>query len=493
MALDARIIGGSSTANEPNVDAGFNLAVALPQDLAYSGYNRPMSEVDAGQVTGTPFLLGGEVSEDFRARVELDSIIDYEKFNYVAQNSSKHIYRNTTMTMTWASGALNTNASAINTTTTGALLATYRHFPIFAGAETYAYFKLAFTGTWAVTNKVIDVGLFTANTSTPYAPTDGVFIRANSSGLFGVICVNGAETTTSAFVLESGGAAFVPTIGTFYDCIVTVGENNVVFWMNMRDADGYYKMMGRLVTPLGAGVPIYAASVPFSIRDANTGATSAVMGAKLASYAVTQGGFATNRLWASAMTGMGLSAIQGASGHTMGTTAQNANSAAPATNVPAQASAAYATLGGKFVFAALGGAETDLILFAFLNPAPTTGITGRNLVIRGVWIDTYNAVVTVATTPTVLEWTLGVGATAVTLATGEAATTRATRRLTLGVQTFTIGALAGASAPRIDVNLDSPIVVEPGTYLHVILRVPYGTATATELFRGQVGFNAYWE
>jgi hypothetical protein len=35
--------------------------------------------------------------------------------------------------------------------------------------------------------------------------------------------------------------------------------------------------------------------------------------------------------------------------------------------------------------------------------------------------------------------------------------------------------------------------VEPGTYTHIILRVPYGTATATELFRGMVGINAYWE
>jgi hypothetical protein len=56
-----------------------------------------------------------------------------------------------------------------------------------------------------------------------------------------------------------------------------------------------------------------------------------------------------------------------------------------------------------------------------------------------------------------------------------------------------VGALAGANSERTDVNLDAPVVVEPGTYTHIIMRVPYGTATATELFRGAVGFNAYWE
>lgn len=493
MSLDATVQGGSNSANKANVDAGFNQNVTLPLNSIYSGYDRPLSEVDPGQVRGAAFLLAAEISEDYRARVELDQILDYEKFNYVAQNTSKHIYRNTTATMTWAAGALNTNASGITTTATGASFQTYRHFPVFGGAETYAYFKLAFTGTWAVTNKVIDVGLFTANTSTPYAPTDGVYIRATSAGLMGVLCVNGVETTTSPFVVESGGAAFAPTIGTFYDFIVTVGENAVVFWMNMRDADSYYKMMGRLSTPVGAGVPNYAATLPFMIRDANTGVTSAVQGAKLASYTVSQGGFNTARDWGAAMSGMGINGIQGASGQTQGMTASNVNSTVPATATLSNTAAGYATLGGKFLFAAPAGAETDYALFAFLNTAPTTGISGRNLVITGVWVDSYNAVVAVATTPTVLEWAIGVGSTALSLATGEAATTRAPRRLALGCQGYAVGALPGQSGPRIAADLRSPLVCEPGSYVHIILRVPYGTATATELFRGHVGVNAYWE
>ena len=193
------------------------------------------------------------------------------------------------------------------------------------------------------------------------------------------------------------------------------------------------------------------------------------------------------------MAGQGCSGLMYPSGMAAGMTSNNVNSTVPATAALSNTAASYTTLGGKFVFAAVAGAETDYALFAFLNPIPTTSITGRNLVIRGAWIDTYNAVVAVATTPTVLEWSMAVSSTAVTLATTDGAATRLPKRIALGVQSFVVGALAGQAAPRIDVNLDAPVVVEPGTYLHIILRMPYGTATATELFRGQVGINAYWE
>ena len=174
-------------------------------------------------------------------------------------------------------------------------------------------------------------------------------------------------------------------------------------------------------------------------------------------------------------------------------TANNVNSTVPATATLSNTAAGYTTLGGRFLFAAVAGVETDYALFAYLNTAPTTGITGRNLVIRGVWVDTINAVAAVATTPTVLEWSLATGSTAVSLATTDGAATRLPKRIALGTQSFVVGSLAGAKSERIDVNLDAPVVVEPGTYLHIILRMPYGTATATELFRGMVGINAFWE
>jgi hypothetical protein len=35
--------------------------------------------------------------------------------------------------------------------------------------------------------------------------------------------------------------------------------------------------------------------------------------------------------------------------------------------------------------------------------------------------------------------------------------------------------------------------INAGNYFHVILKMPIGTATATEIFRGVVGIDATWE
>lgn len=486
MALPSNISGLTGTVAD--VDTNSNLRVTLPPDAEQSGYARPLSEVDAGYVTGATRLLAAEVSEDYRTRSELDTLLDDHKFNETTQALKKHKYINTTMTNAWASGYLTTNSSNITTNTTGTLVQTYRYFPVFSAAQTYCYFKLAFTGTWAVTNTVIDIGLYTSGQTNPFAPTDGVYFRANSSGLKLVANYNGAEQTSSVFKVSSGGADFIPALGESYDCILTVSDVGCVAWMDLKDGNGPV-VMARLGTP-STGVPLMAGSAPFSIRHAIVGgAASAVINARVTKYTISNGGFATNRLWPTAMTGMGLSAVQSL---TAGL-ANYANSAAPTSATLSNTAAGYTTLGGQYQFAAVAGAETDYALFAFQVPSPTTAVTGRNLVIRGVWVDTYNTGAAVATTGTLLQWSLGVGSTAVSLATADAATTRARAVVPLGVQSFAVGAAIGAQATRIDINLDAPLVVEAGTFVHVILKMPIGTATASQVIRGVVGFNGYFE
>ena len=470
MALDVT--------NTGNLDAGSNIKVALSQLPAYTGGVRLFSENDAGDATGNPYLKSPETSPDYRLRAGVDSVWDDENFNYTAQNFNKHRYLTNTLTMTWAGGFLNTNGSSVTTTGTGCQFSTYRHFPLQGAGGIYCEMAMALSNA-PVTNWTLDFGLFLPAAASTSVPLDGVYFRANSTGIFGVVNNNGTESACAVF-------AFTPTINRVYKYNITITDAEVEFWID----DVLY---GEIPRPVGTGSTMYAGSNPFAIRHHHTGATSAVIQAKFSNYTISMSDMDNVRLWASNKAGAGLSAIQYASGGTAGMTANNVNITAPAAATLANATAGYATLGGKFVFAAVGGLETDYALFAFLNPAATTGITGRNLVIRGVWVDTYNAVVAVATTPTVLEWSAAVGSTAVTLLTVDTAVARLPKRIALGVQTFVVGALAGAQAPRVDVNLDAPLVVEPGTYFHIILRIPYGTATATELFRGQVGINAYWE
>lgn len=474
---------GNTSGNIAEVNASNQLKTTLETNVSTNPGNvgavRMFSENDPGSVTGTALLRSPETSLDYRLRVGVDAVWDDENFNYVAQNFTKHKYTSTTLTMTWASGFLNTNGGSVTTTGTAAQIQTYRHFPIQGQGGIYCETLFGLTNT-PVTNWTLDVGMFTPAAAGTSLPTDGVYFRVNSGGVFGVINNNGTETTTSAFT------GFTFTVNRIYNFCIVLTDHRVEFWID----DILYSAVDK---PVGTGSVVYAGSLPWAVRHHHTGTTSAVIQAKIANYTVATQDIDNNRLWATNKSGQGLSGVVNPSGGAAGITANSVNSTVPATATLSNTAAGYATLGGQFVFAAPAGAETDYALFSFLNTVPTTGITGRNLVIRGIWIDTWNQVVATATTPTVMQWYAAVGSTAVSLATVDGAATRLPKRIFLGAQSFIVGAAVGQMGQTVDCNLDAPLVVEPGTYFHIILKIPVGTATATETFRGNVGVNAHWE
>ena len=156
-----------------------------------------------------------------------------------------------------------------------------------------------------------------------------------------------------------------------------------------------------------------------------------------------------------------------------------ANSNVPATASLSNTAAGYTTLGGQFLFNAPLGAETDYALFAFSVP------TGLNLNVTSIYIDTLNTGVAVATTPTSLSWFIGEAA-AVTLASNSF-------RLALGNQSFIVGAAAGAQAQPISRSFESPFMVTSGRIFHIGLKVFAGTATASQVIRGTVSVNGYFD
>ena len=476
------VLKSGSTAATADVDTNSQLKVALSNTDAATGKVRVMSENDPGTVTGAPQLYSPETSTDYRLRTGVDSLFDDETFNYVAQNTSKHRLTSTTMTANYSGNSFNTNNSSTLTTTTGVQLVTYRHFPIIGGSSSYAEQTVALSAAMA-TNTNIDFGFMLQAAAATSIPLDGAYFRWNSGGLFGVVNTNGVEVTTSAFTAFNS----IFAIGTFYRMVVTLANGVAQFWIN----DVLYASISK---PIASGSTKLSNTLPWGVRHHNIGVPGSVVQLKVGYYNISVSDYATNRLWASSQSGMGLSAIQGASGQVQGQTANYVNSTVPATVALSNTAANYATLGGQFLFAAPLGAETDYAVFAYLNPVPTTNISGRNLVIRGVWVDSFNTGAIVATTPTVLQWAVSAGATAVSLATAEAANAKAPRRIALGTQAFPVGAAIGAdSGKRIVVNFDAPLVVEPGCYAHIIVKIPIGTATASQVIRGVVGFNAYWE
>jgi hypothetical protein len=456
-----------------DVDANRRQLVRLPDATTpiNVGAVRMFSENDPGTVTGTPYLASPETDDDSRLRVAHEAIFDSETFNYAAQNTGKFAYRNTTMAITWSAAGLTTNSGNIVTTTTGVGFTTYAEFPIIGASHLYGEFTASFTAT-PNTNSIVDVGLFRAATSNPYAPSDGVYFRLTAAGLNAVINFNGTETVQ---LLD-----FTYTLNQKYQFIITLYERETEFWI-----DGVLYVS--IPTPAGQGQPCMSASLPFSLRHAIVGgAGGAALSFVLNDYTVSLGG-PNIALTASIMGQRIYGSYQGLSGGTMGSLATLPNSTNPTAAVPTNTALVAnlpAGLGGQGAVTAQAAAATDLIFASYQVPAGTVNVQGRRLVIRGVIVDAVNIGAAVATTATTIKFQLAAGHTAVSLATAEAAAAKAPRREALGYMTWLVGAAIGEGPKNGPIKVDfgdAPVFVSPGEFVALVGRFVVGTATGSQV------------
>ena len=471
MAIE--VIGGTSGV-KADVDANNRVKVSFDTGAnpAQVGGVRLFSENDTGTSTGTPYLVSPESDDDYRMRIAHEAIFDTETFNYTAQNTGKHIYRNTTLALTWAASGLTTNSGNITTTTTGASFQTYAEFPLLGVSQLYCEMQASLTQQ-PTTNTIIDFGMFRAATTNPFAPTDGVYFRLTSAGIFGVINFNGTETTTSPF------SGFTYANNEKHQFIIALHEEDVEFWI-----DGV--LYGTMPTPVGQGQPCMSASLPFMVRHAIAGgAAGAALSFVLNDYVISIGG-PNIALTASVMGQRIYGSYQGLSGGTMGSLATYPNSTNPTAAAPSNTALTAnlpTGLGGQGVVTAAAAAATDGIWGSVQIPAGTANVQGRRCVIRGVRIDAVNTGAAVATTATTLQFSLAFGHTAASLATTEAATTKAPRRVALGYMTWPVAAAIGQGPQGGPINVDfgdAPIFVNPGEFVALVGKFLVGTATASQ-------------
>jgi hypothetical protein len=222
-------------------------------------------------------------------------------------------------------------------------------------------------------------------------------------------------------------------------------------------------MFWRLLQPSGAG---------------------AVCQVKLFTTQASLGGFVYNVKSSHLYARMGSMGYQGQQGGTLGSTAQWAVQADPAAAAVLSGATPQTTgLGGQARFTAPATGVTEGAIFSYLNPAGTASIQGKTLLVNGVSISAVNIGASVATTATVLSWSLAFGSTASPITTAEAATTKAPRRIGLGIMTWPIGALIGAMPDRGDISrsFDTPIAVNPGEFFQIVTKCITGTATASQV------------
>jgi hypothetical protein len=476
MALDANIVGGSG--NTALVTTAGLLQVTTETDAATNPDNvggvRIFGENDGGAITGTPKLFSPEVDADYRLRVGQDLIYDEEVFNYTAQNTGKHNLATTTMTGTFTAGNFTTNGSSITTANSGLVLSTYAFFPNNGTQTLSGDFEVAFSAQ-PQTNTFIEFGIGIASTAL-VAPADGVFFRLSSAGLQGIASNNGTETSTGVFPLANGAGTWVYTIDKKYQFICYNNATNAEFWVD--DGTGAV-LLGSIPLPSGQGrMSMAMGQQKFFKHRIVGGAAGGVIQGKLGAYNIRAGGSAAT----STLSTQGnriLGSYQGLSGGAMGTMARvgtitTGNEANVTAAVPTTTTAALGSgLGGTFWETISLAVNTDGIIMSYQVPAGTVLIQGRRLVLRGIYLNSYVQTVLVGG-PYIAEWFLAFGHTAVSLATTEAATTKAPRRIPAPFVQLIGAAAAVSTVIAQSENFwdlgDAPVYVNPGEFVQLCTR-----------------------
>ena len=451
------------------------------------GALRMYTENDSGSITGDVYLLSPETTSDYRLRTVDDTILDSEVFCYANQNTGKHSYAATTLTMALTGNALVTNSGNITTINTASFFRTQQYFELCGSQNaTYVTFEAALSAALA-TNTTIDFGMFLQSGSSPYAPTDGAYFRITSAGFQGVINFNGVETTTSVFT-------FTHVINQVYAFCVAVNTDKVEFWID----DVLY---ATIPTQVSNGTPFASQALPVQIRHAIGGtAAGAALSLRTFSYSV-QVNDQTNLPYQhiQTMRGGAPQVQQGAT--TGGQLTTYATGAEPgAVTLTANTAPATNTLGGLYLLpVAITPAASDYPLFAWQNPLGTAAIPGKVFVCTGVIIGDLSVTTALTGGPLLLQWAIGYGSTASSLATTESATftaggtTKIARKIPLGAQSLAATAAVGAISPGFQRDFSSaPLPINPGEYLHIILRIPGGTATTAGAPRGSVAVLGYF-
>jgi hypothetical protein len=486
------LIYDTAGANTALVKSNGSLFVKA-SDMANAGFITATTE-HSTDADGDRFMNEMTIDPDYMVRGGFGTLLWYDQFNHNTLNTWRYQGTTSTMTMTMSGGFLNLNAGNALAQGNVVRFQTWRSFPVFGATPLSVNIRAGFM-------RDVQPGFMTewglGYAATTVTPTDGVFFRVTHAGAFmGVLNFGGQEICVP--IDES----YYPKAGVNYRFKITINQNVVEFGI-----DGI--IVGRIFKPGNTGKTVFNSSLPLLLRHAViTNAPLLAQQFRVASLMVTLGTLDTKRQWFSVNAGMGHVSYNAPDGVALGTTANYANAAAPTSASVTVIAGGYTTLGGQWQYAAAVSKEVDLCAFAYQVPTGSAVVPGKNLVIRGIRIDTLNTGANNITTPCAIQWGMSVGASAITPATADSgtATTRAARRICLGMQGFqmmdplaspgvggTMKGWIGDQAQPIDVNFDAPLVCEPGTYVQVYYKPFLGAATASQIYRGTVMINGYWE
>lgn len=447
------------TGQTAKVTTSRELSVALSAVEANAGFVKLLDANGEGlHVTDTGAILtsGREVTL-------------FEQVDGTNLNTNRWTTSTSGLTVTQAGGYINVNSGNATTANAYAILQSIKNVPLYGALPVLITGNIKAT-TLPQANATMEFGVGAVATNA--APTDGCFFRWSSNGDFDCVVNNaGSETVTTVTP---------PVINDATLLEIEIVEDEVAFFID--DVE-----IAMVSIPLGQSYPTSSGRLPVFLRVYNGSSPPAqAPQLGLGQLTVVQQDVQQRRDWATVLAATGLGAYQSpVTG--FGQTANHANSTSPTSATLSNTAAGYTTLGGRFQFAAVAAAATDFALFGYQVPA------GYQFYVTGISVSSLVTGVAVVTA-TVLDWSLGVNGSAVSLATADSPPTSwAPRRLTLGSQGFLALAGLGATANDISRQFSPPLVVDGNRFLHVILQVPLGAATASLIFRGDVMIHGYFE
>ena len=394
----------------------------------------------------------------------------HDSFESTVTNPQRWLITNTTMAATQATiTGLLFNSGNITTVTTGYMIKSSSTFIKNQRSPLQAKFRLRLNH---FNNSVMEWGFGDAATFNG-ANTTGAYWQVTASGV-----VQPVVTFNSVDITGTDIRSSLNTVN-YYTFDVIMDDDEAVF-VCQNTSNGQIISEQSIKLPLTGARLLSSSQIQVMARLYNTGVAPLTAPQLILTdvYSLSLDNW-TNKTWSQ----VNASNYRANPTHpfTGAQITNYANSAAATSATLSNTAAGYTTLGGLWQFAAVAGTVTDYALFGFTVP------TNSNLVVTGIDIEAYNTVVAVATTPHLLVWGVGVGSTAVSLATATV------NRIPLGVQSFPVAAAVGASAQRISKIFTTPLVVPSGRFFHIILRMPVATNTATQVVAGMVTVDGYFD
>ena len=478
-------IKGDVSSNELEVDSNNNIKINTTTDQTISPFVTLSSNVTADEsVTDTHRAL--EVTENFRTRTADSTLMFYDNFS---QNNTVD-FNNWTYNLNAPeirSGFLTINP-ALNVGNVTAQTFTRRMFPVYSGYYTKLEMNVLVNAPpQAGQHWVWGFGNYSSGVPTPL-----------NTGYYFQMTANGEFKCTVADVRQSndGSEKSSPPID-FSQYVKTNHVHKYTIYCGIFDAKFYIDDVLVWKWRIDGGNALYSGNSHFRItaggRSVSTDAprSGIIPMMKVSAVSLSLDSL-RGKKYSHIYGGMQRAAMflsTGAGGQTSNYTNSLATGAGAA--LSNTSAGTFTTLGGQFTVLPTLTAGTDGILCSYQIPAGSNTTPGRALHITGIRIQ--GAVTTVlAGGPVIYEYALGVGSSAVSLATTDSATTKAPRRMPLGTSTYILNAPVASIGAPVSVQFKSPIVAEAGSFVTVIAK-NVGTVTTTGAIVHLVTFDGYWE